>query len=150
MTYYARKNYAQARSIFHYLLTNAQDFLVQLDIWLKYGNCCNYLNEIDDAINAYRNAVNLDSSNCEAALSLVNMLKRNSLLFDEASNVINKTLSQKNTDNLTSEILKLKINQCFIQYEKNEYESYIENARTLLFSNLKFVLEPENVNGKNL
>lgn len=114
-----------------------------------YGNCCNFLNEIDDAINAYRNAVNLDSSNCEAALSLVNVLKRNSLLFEEASNVIHKTLSQKNTEALTTEILNLKINQCFIQYEKNQYESYISNARMLLFNNLKFVLEPENVNGNN-
>ncbi len=59
-----------------------------IDIWLKYGNCCNYMDEIDDAINSFRNAVNLDNSNCEAALSLVNVLKKNSMLFDEASNVI--------------------------------------------------------------
>lgn len=144
--YYDRKNYSEARKIFHYLLTNVRDFLLQLDIWLKYGNCCHYLNEIEDAINAYRNAVNLDSSNCEAALSLVNMLKRNSELFDEASSVINKTLSQKSLSNLTTEILNLKINQCFIQYERSEFEEYISNARTLLFSNLMFVLEPENVN----
>ncbi len=148
-TYYSRKNYSCARNIFHYLLTNVRDFLVQLDIWLKYGNCCNYLDEVDDAINAYRNAVNLDSSNCEAALHLVNMLKKNSQLFDEAANVIDKTLSQKETSRLNTEILNLKINQCFIQYEKNEYESYIRNARLLLFNNLMFVLEPENVNGKS-
>lgn len=146
-TYYKRKNYACARSIFHYLLTNVTDCLVQLDIWLKYGHCCNYLNEVDDAINAYRNAVNLDSSNCEAALHLVNMLKKNSQLFDEAATVIDKTLSLKDTACLNTEILNLKINQCFIQYEKNEYESYVKNARQLLFNNLMFVLEPENVNG---
>jgi len=105
------------------------------------------LDEIEDAINAYRNAVNLDCSNCEAALSLVNILKRNSELFEEASCVISKTLSQKSMNNLTTEILNLKINQCFIQYEKNELEEYIANARDLLFGNLKFVLEPENVNG---
>ncbi len=147
-TYYERKDYAKARNIFHYLLTNVPDCLLQLDVWLKYGNCCNYLDEIEDAINAYRNAVNLDSSSCEAALSLVNMLKRNSEMFDEASCVISKTLGQKRLDNLTTEILNLKINQCFIQYERNELEDYIANARELLFSNLKFVLEPENVNGR--
>jgi len=75
------------------------------------------------------------------------MLKKNSQLFDEAANVIDKTLSQKETSRLNTEILNLKINQCFIQYEKNEYESYIRNARLLLFNNLMFVLEPENVNG---
>jgi hypothetical protein len=77
-----------AKNLYHLLLTNVKELLVHLDIWLKYGNCCNYLNDIDDAINAYRNAVNLDNSNCEAALSLVNVLKKNSSLFDEASNVI--------------------------------------------------------------
>jgi tetratricopeptide (TPR) repeat protein len=87
-TYYAKKDYFQAKYYFHLLLTNVREYLIQLDIWLKYGNCCNYLNEIDDAINAYRNAVNLDSSNTEAALSLVNVLKNNKELFDEASNVI--------------------------------------------------------------
>ena len=88
-TYYARKTYAKARIIYHLLLTNVSECLVQLDIWLTYGNCCNHLNEIEEAINAYRNAVALDNSNCEAALSLVNVLKKNSLLFDEASKVIN-------------------------------------------------------------
>ncbi len=146
-TYYERKDYEKSRNYFHYLLTNVRDCLLQLEIWLKYGNCCNYLDEIEDAINAYRNAVNLDCSNCEAALSLVNILKRNSELFEEASCVISKTLSQKSMNNLTTEILNLKINQCFIQYEKNELEEYIANARDLLFGNLKFVLEPENVNG---
>lgn len=86
--YYARKSYAKAKHLYYLLLTNAKEFLMQLDIWLRYGNCCNYLNELDDAINAYRNAVNLDCSNCEAALSLVNILKKNASTFDEASNVI--------------------------------------------------------------
>ncbi len=87
-TYYARKSFVNAKKFFYLLLTNVKEFIVQLNIWLKYGNCCNFLNEIDDAINAYRNAVNLDTSNCEAALCLVNILKKNSLLFDEASSVI--------------------------------------------------------------
>jgi hypothetical protein len=87
-TYYVRKSFANAKKFFYILLTNVKEFIVQLCIWLKYGNCCNFLGEIDDAINAYRNAVNLDTSNCEAALCLVNILKKNSLLFDEASSVI--------------------------------------------------------------
>lgn len=87
-TYYRKNNYKMAKNFYHLLLTNVKELLVHLDIWLKYGNCCNYLNYIDDAINAFRNAVNLDNSNCEAALSLVNVLKKNSSLFDEASNVI--------------------------------------------------------------
>ena len=58
-----------------------------------------------------------------------------------------KALSQKEGLTLTTEILNLKINQCFIQYEKFQYEDYIRNARNLLFGNLKFVLESENVNG---
>lgn len=87
-TYYAKKNYPKAKNLYYLLLTNVKEFLVQLDIWLKYGNCCYYLHEVEEAINAYRNAVNLDCSNCEAALSLVNILKKNSLLFEEATNVI--------------------------------------------------------------
>lgn len=91
--YYAKKNYAHAKRFYHLLLTQVKEFLVNLDIWLKYGNCCSHLNEVEEAINAYRNAVNLDDSNCEAALSLVNILKRNALMFDEASSVIRNTLS---------------------------------------------------------
>jgi tetratricopeptide (TPR) repeat protein len=90
-TYYVRKSFLSAKKFYFILLTNVKEFIVQLSMWLKYGNCCNFLNEIDDAINAYRNAVNLDTSNCEAALSLVNILKKNSLLFDEASDVINNS-----------------------------------------------------------
>lgn len=144
-TYYAKKNHARGKHFYHLLLTNVREFLVQLDMWLKYGNCCNSLCEIDDAINAYRNAVNLDSSNTEAALSLVNILKKNSSLFDEAANVINNTLSHKKTQLLTKDFLNLKINQCFIQYEKSDYRNYIQNARQLLFSYLEFVLEPKNI-----
>lgn len=77
-----------AKKFYLLLLTNVADYLVHLDVWLKYGNCCSYLDEIDEAINAYRNAVNLDSTNCEAALSLVNVLKKNSIFFEEANNVI--------------------------------------------------------------
>jgi tetratricopeptide (TPR) repeat protein len=87
-TYYSRKNFTQAKKFYYVVLTKVRECIVRLDIWLRYGNCCNYLNEIEESINAYRNAVNLDPSNCEAALSLVNILKKNSLLFDEASNVI--------------------------------------------------------------
>ena len=39
----------------------------------------------------------------------------------------------------------MKINQCFIQYEKKDYENFISNARHLLFGYLEFVLEPTNV-----
>jgi tetratricopeptide (TPR) repeat protein len=87
-TYYAKKNYAKAKNFYSLLLTNVKEFLLQLDIWLRYGNCCYQLHESEEAINAYRNAVNLDCSNCEAALSLVNILKKNSLLFEEAASVI--------------------------------------------------------------
>ena len=90
-TYYFKKNYSNAKRFYYILLTSVKEFIVQLEIWLRYGKCCAFLNEIEDATNAYRNAVNLDPSNTEAALSLVNMLKKNSLLFDEASNVINKS-----------------------------------------------------------
>jgi general transcription factor 3C polypeptide 3 (transcription factor C subunit 4) len=144
-TYYFKKNYLNAKHYYHLLLTNVREFLVQLDIWLKYGNCCSFLNEIDDAINAFRNAVNLDSSSTEAALSLVNILKKNSSLFDEAANVINNTLSHRKTHQLTKEILNLKINQCFIQYEKGEYQAYIQNAHKLLYGYLEFVLEQKNI-----
>lgn len=144
-TYYFKKNYLKAKNYYHLLLTNVREFLVQLDIWLKYGNCCTFMNEIEDAINAFRNAVNLDSSNTEAALSLVNILKKNSSLYDEAANVISNSLSHKKTNLLTREILNLKINQCFIQYEKKDYENFISNARHLLFGYLEFVLEPTNV-----
>jgi tetratricopeptide (TPR) repeat protein len=106
-TYYQKKNYFNAKRFYHLLLTQVKEFLVQLDIWLKYGNCCNHLNEIDEAINAYRNAVNLDDSNCEAALSLVNILKKNSLMFEEATNVIRNTLSHHTSENkkLNTEVI---------------------------------------------
>ncbi len=106
-TYYQKKNYFNAKRFYHLLLTQVKEFLVQLDIWLKYGNCCNHLDEIDEAINAYRNAVNLDDSNCEAALSLVNILKKNSLMFEEATNVIRNTLSHHTTENkkLSTEVI---------------------------------------------
>ncbi len=42
----------------------------------------------------------------------------------------------------------IKICSHMLEYERNELEEYIANARELLFSNLKFVLEPENVNGR--
>lgn len=87
-TYYAKENWSNAKKLYLLLLTNVAEYLVHLDVWLKYGNCCSNLEEVEEAINAYRNAVNLDSTNCEAALSLVNILKKNSLLFEEASNVI--------------------------------------------------------------
>jgi hypothetical protein len=44
-------------------------------------------------------------------------------------------------------ILNLMINECFIQFELENYSQFITNARNLLFQNLFFVLEPENVNG---
>lgn len=100
-TYYAKKNWSNAKKFYHLLLTNVKEFLVHLDVWLKYGNCCACMNEIEEAINAYRNAVNLDNSNCEAALSLVNILKKNSLLFEEATNVIrnSKKIYEKKNKN---------------------------------------------------
>jgi tetratricopeptide (TPR) repeat protein len=98
-TYYQKKSYFNAKRFYHLLLTQVKEFLVQLDIWLKYGNCCNYLEEVEEAINAYRNAVNLDDSNCEAALSLVNILKKNSQMFEEATNVIRNTLSHHTHEN---------------------------------------------------
>ena len=108
-TYYQKKNYINAKRFYHLLLTQVKEFLVQLDIWLKYGNCCNYLEEIDEAINAYRNAVNLDDSNCEAALSLVNILKKNSHMFEEATNVIRNTLSHHTSENkkLNTEVINV-------------------------------------------
>lgn len=87
-TYYARKNYPEAKRFYFILLSNLKEYIEHMSIWLRYGHCCNQLNQIDEAINAYRNAVNLDTSNCEAALCLVNILKKNSTLFDEASTVI--------------------------------------------------------------
>lgn len=93
-TYYVRKSYEKAKNLYYVLLTNTKEFLVHVDVWLRYGNCCNYLNEIEEAINAYRNAVNLDQSNCEAALSLVNILKKNASLFDEAAHVIRNSISK--------------------------------------------------------
>lgn len=39
------------------------------------------------------------------------------------------------------------INECFIQFELKNYSQFIINARNLLFQNLYFVLEPDNVNG---
>lgn len=87
-TYYTKKNWSKSKKFYWLLLTNVAEYLVQLDVWLKYGNCCSNLDEIEEAINAYRNAVNLDSSNCEAALSLVNILKKNAMLYEEATNVI--------------------------------------------------------------
>lgn len=87
-TYYGKQNWLSAKKFYLLLLTKVADYLVNLDVWLKYGNCCSYLDEVDEAINAYRNAVNLDPTNCEAALSLVNVLKKNSLLFEEANIVI--------------------------------------------------------------
>lgn len=68
-----------------------KQYMIRIDVWIKYGNCCKYLNEIENAINAYRNAVKLDSSNCEAALLLVDLLKKN-ILFDEASSVIKTSM----------------------------------------------------------
>ena len=59
-TYYRKKNYKLAKNLYHLLLTNVKELLVHLDIWLKYGNCCNYLNFIDDAINAFRNGLKID------------------------------------------------------------------------------------------
>ena len=115
-TYYEKKNYLKAKQFYQLLLTRVKEFLVQLDIWLKYGNCCNHLNEIDEAINAYRNAVNLDDSNCEAALSLVNILKKNALMFDEASTVIRNTLSHHNKDNKLTTEVKTKIKIFLVQF----------------------------------
>lgn len=107
-TYYARKDWSKAKKFYYLLLTNVKEFLVHLDIWLKYGNCCSYLNEIEEAINAYRNAVNLDNSNCEAALCLVNILKKNSLLLEEATNVIrnSKLVFYLNFKNISLKNLK--------------------------------------------
>jgi tetratricopeptide (TPR) repeat protein len=85
--YYEKALYEKAKSFFHIVLTKMKHFMTKIEVWIKYGNCCKYLNEVDNAINAYRNAVHLDSSNCEAAILLVELLKKN-ILFDEASNVI--------------------------------------------------------------
>jgi hypothetical protein len=147
-TYYSKRAYADARIIYHLLLTNVREFLVHLDIWLKYGHCCAHLHHVEDAINSYRNAVNLDSSNCEAALALVNMLKKNATLYTEAAHVIQNTLrhSKSKSSKLSIEVLNLMINECYIQYESADYHTFLPNARQLLFSNFQFVLQIENTN----
>jgi hypothetical protein len=60
---------------------------IDVNYWIKYGNCCKYLYEINESINAFRNAVKTDPLNCEAAINLVELLKK-SILYDEASVVI--------------------------------------------------------------
>ena len=145
-TYYARRAYADAKSLYHLLLTNVRECLVQLDIWLKYGHCCAHLHHVEDAINSYRNAVNLDSANCEAALALVNMLKKNATLYTEAAHVIQNTLRHSKRKPLSIQILNLMINECFIQYESADYDTFLANARQLLFSNYQFVLSGESTN----
>ncbi|CAF0989946.1 unnamed protein product [Brachionus calyciflorus] len=144
-TYYAKKDWSKAKKFFLLLLTNVAEYLVQLEVWLKYGNCCSYLEEIEEAINAYRNAVNLDRSNCEAALSLVNILKKNALLYEEASNVIENTLNTKKSQSLNTDILNLMINECLIQYEQKNYVKFIVNSRNLIFGNFSYVLEQDNI-----
>jgi hypothetical protein len=39
------------------------------------------------------------------------------------------------------------INECLILYDLKNYNQFFANAHKLLFQNLFFVLEPENVNG---
>ena len=85
--YYEKSSFKKAKPFFQIILTKMKQFMTKIDIWIKYGNCCKHLDDNEDAINAFRNAVKLDSSNCEAAILLVELLKSN-ILFDEASNVI--------------------------------------------------------------
>ena len=89
--YYSNNEYTKAKRHYHLLLTNVKEFLVHLEVWLKYGNCCSYLGETEDAIYAYRNAVNLESANCEAVLSLVSVLKKHPAHYDEADFVLTKS-----------------------------------------------------------
>ncbi|RNA04886.1 General transcription factor 3C polypeptide 3, partial [Brachionus plicatilis] len=145
-TYYGKQNWLKAKKLYLLLLTNVADYLVYLDVWLKYGNCCSYLDEVEEAINAYRNAVNLDSTNCEAALSLVNILKKNSLLFEEATNVIRNTLSSRKAQPLNTDIISLMIHECLIEFEQQNYEKFIQNSRLLLFGDFLYVLESKNIN----
>jgi hypothetical protein len=148
-TYYVKKNYIKAKRFYHLLLTNVKEFLTQMEIWLKYGNCCKFINnKCEDATNAYRNAVNLEPFNTEAALSLVNCLKddNNYESLVEASNVIKEALSYKDKETMTADLLKLLIQQCYFQYEMNEYLELIKNARNILFGYMLYVLEPKNIN----
>jgi tetratricopeptide (TPR) repeat protein len=89
--YYEKSAFEKAKSFFHIILTKMKHLMTKIDIWIKYGNCLKHLDENENAINAYRNAVKLDNSNCEAAILLVELLKTN-ILFDEASDVIRTSL----------------------------------------------------------
>ena len=132
--YYEKGLYQKAKSFYQTILTKMKQFMTKIDIWIKYGNCCKYLNETDNAINAYRNAVNLDSSNCEAAVLLVELLKNN-ILLDEASNVIRTSklkyslysffnlkrvfrsaLNHEKSKTLTHEVRKNIIKLCLLDY----------------------------------
>ena len=39
------------------------------------------------------------------------------------------------------------INECFIQFERNNYAQFIVNAKNLLFGQFSFVLQADNING---
>lgn len=40
------------------------------------------------------------------------------------------------------------INECLIQYEQKNYTEFIKNSSNLLFGGIRFVLEPEHINGR--
>jgi hypothetical protein len=63
---------------------------LNIDIWLKYGFCCKYLNEIADAVCAFSKVLYIDESSTVAAIALTELLLKQKR-FDEALEVTQKS-----------------------------------------------------------
>ena len=96
-------DYAKARSFYNRVLFQMKQSSIDVNYWIKYGNCCKHMNDISEAINAYRNAVKTDPTNCEAAIKLVELLKK-SILYDEASTVIRASKSNMYKKNYRNKV----------------------------------------------
>jgi tetratricopeptide (TPR) repeat protein len=85
--YYDKQMFHKSKRFYQITLNKMKQYKTNIGIWIKYGFCCKFLNEINDAIYAFENAVRLDDSNTEAAIALIEFLLKQKR-YDEALNII--------------------------------------------------------------
>jgi tetratricopeptide (TPR) repeat protein len=88
--YYDKQMFKNSKKFYQMTLGKMKKFMTNTSIWIKYGFCCKHLNDINGAIYAFQNTLEIDDSNTEAAIALTEFLLRQKR-HDEALDVVQKS-----------------------------------------------------------
>lgn len=135
--YFSQHAYEKAKSVL--LKLTSQKDIQTGTIWLLYSQCLKNLNEIDEAITAYREVIKFEPNNYDARLVLSNLLSVQGR-SSEALEVTRQPLfSHEPVD------IPLLYQSCQLLEQAQDWLEFCESAKALLLGHMQYTKHPREI-----